>query len=1085
VIRVPAWGSPRARYVLVGEAPGETEERLGQGFVGAAGFRLSQWWSVVGLKREDFVILNVCEYRPSYNNIEAFDQAYLEQWMSHLHQRIAALEDPWVIIPTGNYALYALTGKGKVKWHTKDGKQARAGIVDWRGSILQYSDLNGRVIKVIPTIHPAATFRQPDYEHICIRDWQKIAHEGTFRELNLPTRTHHTRPTLKDLQDFLLGCSWHVDNPVAVDVENPDGPITVVGFSADPFTSLSVDMTESYWGTEDLPKVWELVKWFLEGPVPKILHYGLSDSYKLALQGVTLRSYQYDTLYMHHCFTQETRVLMSNCQWKKIMDIRRGDEVLGFDEFPTNGRYRRHLKASKVTKVSSKRRRHILKVVLDNGEVLRGTPEHNVLVGCWDWRTRRRAGNRWKALVNLDPGDEVYSVGRPWDTDRSFEGGWVAGAYDGEGSIGVQRWGSDRNDRSARVGFSQKAGLVLEAMKAVLTSHGFDIAVRRQTDAYNIDLRGGLPETLRFLGVFPTVRLLSKFVATARKTGWNGFTALRGVKVVRVEQDGGAETVYDISTRVRTFIANGVVVHNCLDPSDWHALDYCASRDTREPFWKAMAKDMDQASRYSSNWTAFLNYNGLDVCVTRELYDIYRKRLEERGMWEFYLRHYADLLEPLHYLQLHGVLTDDTIRRHRSANLTADCIEIQDKLEALTGIKLYGEKSLSTKKLQGYLYDTLGLPKQQRNRKERGEKTVTADEVAVRRLILKYPSKLSVTGPLILTHKRKSKLAEFYQENRVDADGRYKSSYSMNTEAGRLSSSKTPLDTGGNAQNTDREARDMFVADKGCIGVSIDGSQVEARICYLLIYMLTNNKDMYDKAMAHPDEYDQHTENASYIFNLPTDQITKEQRYLGKKAVHGAFRDMQGAKLSDELMKDGYVYEPNECQRMINAFKERVTGIDELFRWVRRRMLTDGYLENSWGRRLYFFREHILNKYDNEAYRRGYSFDPQSECADWMNQFGLKPFFHYLRDESKLAGKVIGSINVHDHDALFFSVLPDYAYDAVSFLVKLLETERKLYGATFSVPCEVQIGRTRRGDKAWKRLPMRGEFEEAVKCLLT
>jgi len=307
----------------------------------------------------------------------------------------------------------------------------------------------------------------------------------------------------------------------------------------------------------------------------------------------------------------------------------------------------------------------------------------------------------------------------------------------------------------------------------------------------------------------------------------------------------------------------------------------------------------------------------------------------------------------------------------------------------------------------------------------------------------------------------------------------------MNTEAGRLSSSKTPLDTGGNAQNTDREARDMFLADEGMIGIGVDGSQVEARIDYLLIYMLTHNKEMYDKAVARPDEYDQHTENASYIFNVPTDQITKEQRYLGKKAVHGAFRDMQGMKLSDELMKDGYVYEPNECQRMINAFKQRVPGIDELFRWVRRRMLTDGYLENSWGRRLYFFREAILNKYDNEAYRRGYSFDPQSECADWMNQFGLKPFFHYLKDESKRTGKVIGNLNVHDHDALFFSVLPEYAYAATSFLVSSLETGYKVQGCSFSVPCEVQVGRTRKGDKAWKRLPTREEFEEAVRCLTT
>ena len=823
MIQVHAWGNRKARLILIGEAPADREIELGQPFVGASGFRLSQWWGVAGLKREDFYIDNLCQFQAPHNSIDTFDRAYLEQWMGYLHQRIAALPDPWLIVVLGNYSLYALTGKGKVKWHAKDGKGPRAGITDWRGSILSYTDLNGRVIKLIPTIHPAATFRQPEWEHVCIRDWIKIAHEGTFRELNIPTRTHHIRPSLHDLEEFITLCEANPTNPVAFDVENPDrdAVIKVVGFSPDPKWSLSVDMTEGYWGTENLPKAWALVKRFCEGSVEKVLHYGLSDSYKLALNGIQLRNYKYDTLWEHHA----------------------------------------------------------------------------------------------------------------------------------------------------------------------------------------------------------------------------------------------------------------------LDPSDLHSLDYCASRDTRQPYWKSMGKDAEMGSPGTSRWEQFMIYNGLDVCIDRELHDVYRQCLEERGKWEFYLRHYAALLEPLHWLQLHGIRVDDRQRRYRLANLTADCIEIQDQLETLTGVKLYGKTALSNKKLQTYLYTTLGLPKQERKRKERGEKTVSSDEVAVRRLMLKYPKVLKETGPLILTHKRKAKLTEFYQERRLDADGRFRSSYSMNTEAGRLSSQKTPLDTGGNGQNTDRETRDVFLADENCVGINIDGSQVEARVDYLLIYQLTGDRSLYDKAMSRPDEYDQHTENASFIFNVPTDQVTKEQRYLGKKAVHGAFRDMQGQKLSDELLKDGYVYGANECQRMIQAFKARVPGIDDLFRWVRRRMLTDGYLENSWGRRLSFFKERVLNQYTDESYRCGYSFDPQSECADWMNQLGFVPFFWYLEEASKRAGKRVGAINVHDHDALFFSVLPEYAYDAALFLVTALEQERALRGTQFRVPCEVAIGRSRKSEYAWKRFPPKEEFQEAVRCL--
>ena len=139
--------------------------------------------------------------------------------MSYLHERLAKLSDPWLLVPTGNYALYALTGKGKVKWHTHDGKETRAGITDWRGSILEYTDLNGRQIKVVPTIHPAATFRQPDYEGVCIRDWIKIANEGTFKETRLPQRVHATQPTLLEVDAYLGGLS--AGSVVAVDIENP------------------------------------------------------------------------------------------------------------------------------------------------------------------------------------------------------------------------------------------------------------------------------------------------------------------------------------------------------------------------------------------------------------------------------------------------------------------------------------------------------------------------------------------------------------------------------------------------------------------------------------------------------------------------------------------------------------------------------------------------------------------------------------------------------------------------------------------------------------------------------------------------
>lgn len=59
-----ATGNPHARLMLVGEAPGFDEERLGEPFVGKAGQLLNKILSAMGLSREEVYISNVCKFRP-------------------------------------------------------------------------------------------------------------------------------------------------------------------------------------------------------------------------------------------------------------------------------------------------------------------------------------------------------------------------------------------------------------------------------------------------------------------------------------------------------------------------------------------------------------------------------------------------------------------------------------------------------------------------------------------------------------------------------------------------------------------------------------------------------------------------------------------------------------------------------------------------------------------------------------------------------------------------------------------------------------------------------------------------------------
>ncbi len=64
---VPGEGNARARVMLIGEAPGAQEDRLGRPFVGASGKLLDQLLLLAGLQRADVFIANVVKHRPPEN----------------------------------------------------------------------------------------------------------------------------------------------------------------------------------------------------------------------------------------------------------------------------------------------------------------------------------------------------------------------------------------------------------------------------------------------------------------------------------------------------------------------------------------------------------------------------------------------------------------------------------------------------------------------------------------------------------------------------------------------------------------------------------------------------------------------------------------------------------------------------------------------------------------------------------------------------------------------------------------------------------------------------------------------------------
>jgi DNA polymerase len=99
---VPGEGSPDTEVVLVGEGPGQNEDRQGRPFVGAAGTMLQELLAMIGWRREDVFITNVVKCRPPNNRDPEPDE--IAACRPFLQRQLEVL-DPALLVTLGRFSL--------------------------------------------------------------------------------------------------------------------------------------------------------------------------------------------------------------------------------------------------------------------------------------------------------------------------------------------------------------------------------------------------------------------------------------------------------------------------------------------------------------------------------------------------------------------------------------------------------------------------------------------------------------------------------------------------------------------------------------------------------------------------------------------------------------------------------------------------------------------------------------------------------------------------------------------------------------------------------------------------------------------
>src|SRR5581483_5696113 len=155
-LAVPGEGKSTAKVMIIGEAPGKTEDETGRPFVGSAGKYLDQVLAGTGFERSDFFITNIVKCRPPGNRTPKSGE--VETCTSLYLFKQIALINPGLIVLLGSVAVKKMLGLKTVE--------------EARGRITQHD--GGRYLA---TYHPAVRFYREDLAEKIKEDFQLLKEE--------------------------------------------------------------------------------------------------------------------------------------------------------------------------------------------------------------------------------------------------------------------------------------------------------------------------------------------------------------------------------------------------------------------------------------------------------------------------------------------------------------------------------------------------------------------------------------------------------------------------------------------------------------------------------------------------------------------------------------------------------------------------------------------------------------------------------------------------------------------------------------------------------------------------------------------
>lgn len=230
----------------------------------------------------------------------------------------------------------------------------------------------------------------------------------------------------------------------------------------------------------------------------------------------------------------------------------------------------------------------------------------------------------------------------------------------------------------------------------------------------------------------------------------------------------------------------------------------------------------------------------------------------------------------------------------------------------------------------------------------------------------------------LLTYRELMKLRSTYIESliqKVDKEGRIHTTYNqVLVNTGRLASSNPNLQNIPVSSTIGLNIKSCFIASPGSVLVSFDYSQQELRI----LAHLAQEKSLIE---AFEENEDVHTVTASKIFKVSYNEVSKQQRSVGKTINFGIIYGMSSFGLSQAL------HIPQEdAEKFIEQFYASYPNIKIYYDTYLKNARIHGFVETILGRRRYVFEDPKRKFIDNAMKRVLMNYPIQGTAADLMRK---------------------------------------------------------------------------------------------------